>query len=107
MLTNNKLLLIVTDHELDPDPPALQLNLQSVSNLLAFGQKHQACHLCCPESEGDVMNLQPALNTPVQTHKVVATELDGGGTLNIIRVFNFFISLSICCIFSLTPFFVL
>ena len=85
MLTNNKLLLIVTNHELDPDPPALQLNLHSVSDLLAFGQEHQACHLCCPESEGDVMNLQPALNTPVQAHKVVATELDGGGTLNIIK----------------------
>ena len=79
----------MTYHQLDPNPPALQLYLQSVGDRLALGQEHQTSHPCCPESDRDVVNLQLALNFLVQAHEVVATELNSGCTYNINSLFVF------------------
>lgn len=78
ILTNNKLLFIVTNHQLDPDPSALKQYLKGVSHRLTLGQEHESRHPCCPESEGDVVNLQLALNLSVQAHEVIATEFNSG-----------------------------
>ena len=78
ILTYNKLLFIVTNHQLDPDPSTLEQYLKGVSHCLTLGQEHEARHSCCPESEGDVVNLKLALNFLIQAHEVIATELNSG-----------------------------
>ena len=82
ILTYNQLLFIVTNHQLDPDSPALQEDLQCVSYGLALSQKHQTRHFCCPKPDWDVMNLDFALSFLIQTHVVAATELNSGCTWN-------------------------